>query len=75
VRRSKRRHPERTKRGAAVDANSAEGLNVNADVSVSFRVDPVRAPRLYAKCRQADLEVFAHGLLRNQVKDAINDRS
>jgi hypothetical protein len=48
---------------------------VNADVSVSFRVDPVRAPRLYAKCRQADLEVFAHGLLRNQVKDAINDRS
>lgn len=59
----------------SINFGSAEGLNVNADVSVSFRVDPSKAPRLYAKYRQADLEVFAHGFLRNQVKDAINEEA
>jgi regulator of protease activity HflC (stomatin/prohibitin superfamily) len=59
----------------SINFGSSEGLNVNADVSVSFRVDPGKAPRLYAKYRQADLEVFAHGFLRNQVKDAINEEA
>ncbi len=59
----------------SINFGSAEGLNVNADVSVSFRVDPSKAPRLYAKYRQADLDVFAHGFLRNQVKDAINEEA
>lgn len=59
----------------SINFGSREGLNVNADVAISFRVDPSRAPRLYAKYRQPDLDVFAHGFLRNQVKDAINEEA
>lgn len=57
----------------SINFGSREGLNVNADVAVSFRVDPTKAPRLYAKYRQPDLDAFAHGFLRNQVKDALNE--
>lgn len=60
-------------RDESINFGSREGLNVNADVAVSFRVDPGKAPRLYAKYRQPDLELFGHGFLRNQVKDAVNE--
>ncbi len=57
----------------ALSFGSVEGVSIGADVSVSFRIDPGRAPRFYAKFRQADLEEFAHGFLRNQVKDGLNE--
>lgn len=59
--------------GEAINFGSVEGVNVSADVSVSFRIDPAKAPKLYGRYRQTDLDVFAHGFLRNQVKDAINE--
>lgn len=57
----------------ALNFGSVEGINISADVSMSFRVDPAKAPTLYAKYRQTDLDVFAHGFLRNQVKDGLNE--
>jgi regulator of protease activity HflC (stomatin/prohibitin superfamily) len=57
----------------SISFGSREGMNVNVDVSVSFQVIPDRAPRLYAKYRQPDLDAFAHGFLRNQVKDALQE--
>lgn len=57
----------------AISFGSTEGVNVAADVSVSFRIDPTKAPKFYGKFRQADLEEFAHGFLRNQVRDALNE--
>ena len=57
----------------AISFGSIEGVNVRADVSVSFRIDPGKAPRFYGKFRQADLEEFAHGFLRNQVRDGLNE--
>ncbi len=57
----------------AVNFGSVEGVQIGADVSVSFRIDPTKASKFYAKFRQADLEEFAHGFLRNQVKDALNE--
>lgn len=57
----------------AISFGSVEGVQVGADVSVSFRIDPPAAPRFYGKFRQADLEDFAHGFLRNQVRDGLNE--
>lgn len=59
--------------GEALNFGSKEGVNVSADVSISFRVDPSKAPRLYGKYRETDLDKFAHGFLRNQVKDSLNE--
>lgn len=57
----------------AINFGSVEGVQVRADVSVSFRVDPGKAPRFYGKFKQADLTEFAHGFLRNQVRDGLNE--
>lgn len=57
----------------SISFGSVEGVQVGADVSISFRIDPELAPRFYGKFRQADLEVFAHGFLRNQVRDGLNE--
>lgn len=57
----------------ALGFGSVEGVSISADVSISFRIDPRLAPKFYGKYRQADLDVFAHGFLRNQVKDGLNE--
>ncbi|MDB5716200.1 MAG: band 7 protein [Sphingomonadales bacterium] len=57
----------------AVQFASNQGININADVAFSFRIDPNKAATFYQSFKVRDLEPFAHGYLRNQVKDAINE--
>lgn len=57
----------------AISFGSTEGVSITADVSVSFRIEPQLAPKFYGKFRQTDLEEFAHGFLRNQVRDGLNE--
>lgn len=52
---------------------SAEGLTINADVGFAFHIEPSMAPRLYTRFRQSDLDVLAHGYIRNLVRDALNE--
>ena len=52
---------------------SAEGLTINADVGFAFHIEPSMAPRLYTRFRQADIDVLAHGYIRNMVRDALNE--
>lgn len=52
---------------------SAEGLTINADVGFAFHIEPSMAPRLYTRFRQADINVLAHGYIRNLVRDALNE--
>jgi regulator of protease activity HflC (stomatin/prohibitin superfamily) len=52
---------------------SGEGLTINADVGFAFHIEPDMAPRLYARFRQADITVLAHGYIRNIVRDALNE--
>lgn len=52
---------------------SAEGLTINADVGFAFHIEPAMAPRLYTRFRQADIDVLAHGYIRNLVRDALNE--
>src|SRR5207248_7434649 len=52
---------------------SSEGVNVDADVGLSFHIRPELAPKLYAKFRQNDMIQLAYGYMRNVVREAFND--
>jgi regulator of protease activity HflC (stomatin/prohibitin superfamily) len=63
--------------GRAVDESitfsSAEGVNVNADVGLSFHIEPSLAPKLYGRFRENDMLALADGYVRNTVREAFND--
>jgi regulator of protease activity HflC (stomatin/prohibitin superfamily) len=63
--------------GRAVDESitfsSSEGVNVNADVGLSFHIEPSLAPKLYGRFRQNDMLALADGYVRNTVREAFND--
>lgn len=52
---------------------SSEGVTVNADVGLAFHIDPTKAPRLYARFREANLMVLGHGYMRNVAREAMNE--
>jgi regulator of protease activity HflC (stomatin/prohibitin superfamily) len=52
---------------------SSEGVSVNADVGLAFHIEATKAPQLFARFRQRDLGVLAHGYIRNVVREAINE--
>ncbi|MEO8875724.1 MAG: prohibitin family protein [Polyangiaceae bacterium] len=63
--------------GRAVDESitfsSSEGVNINADIGLSFHIEPSLAPKLYGRFRQNDLLALADGYVRNTVREAFND--
>jgi len=50
------------------------GLDLSADVSIAFRVDPSKAPVLFQKYR-TDMDGIVAGPLRNAVRSAIGNES
>jgi regulator of protease activity HflC (stomatin/prohibitin superfamily) len=63
--------------GRAVDESitfsSGEGVNISADIGLSFHIEPSLAPRLYGRFRLNDLSILSDGYMRNTVREAIND--
>jgi regulator of protease activity HflC (stomatin/prohibitin superfamily) len=57
----------------SITFSSAEGVNVNADVGLSFHIEPTLAPKLYGRFRQNNLALLADGYVRNTVREALND--
>jgi regulator of protease activity HflC (stomatin/prohibitin superfamily) len=57
----------------SITFSSAEGVNVNADVGLSFHIDPALAPRLYGRFRANDMIALADGYVRNTVREAFNE--
>ncbi len=57
----------------SITFSSQEGVNVNADIGLSFHIEPSLAPHLYLRFRQPDLLVLADGYMRNAVREAFND--
>jgi len=57
----------------SITFSSSEGVNVNADVGLSFHIDQALAPRLYARFRENDMLALADGYVRNTVREAFND--
>jgi regulator of protease activity HflC (stomatin/prohibitin superfamily) len=53
--------------------NSKEGMEIFADVSLSYAIDPLKAPDFYIKYRDSDLDRFTHGILRDIVRNSLNE--
>jgi len=53
--------------------NSKEGMDIAADVSLSYAIDPSKVPEFYVKYRISDLENFTHGILRDIVRNSLNE--
>ena len=53
--------------------NSKEGMEIFADVSLSYAIDPKHVPDFYVKYRVNDLDLFTHGILRDIVRNSLNE--
>ncbi len=53
--------------------NSKEGMEILADVSLSYAIDGARVPEFYVKYRISDLDNFTHGILRDIVRNSLNE--
>jgi regulator of protease activity HflC (stomatin/prohibitin superfamily) len=53
--------------------NSKEGMEIFVDVSLSYAIEPVKVPDFYVKYRVGDMDVFTHGILRDVVRNSLNE--
>jgi regulator of protease activity HflC (stomatin/prohibitin superfamily) len=53
--------------------NSKEGMEIFADVSLSYAIEPTRVPDFYVKYRVNQLDGFTHGILRDIVRNSLNE--
>ena len=53
--------------------NCKEGQEVRAEVSLWYAIDPVKVPEFYVKYRTDDLERFTHGILKDIVRNSLNE--
>jgi regulator of protease activity HflC (stomatin/prohibitin superfamily) len=57
----------------SITFSSGEGVNISADIGLSFHIEPTLAPRLYGRFRLNDLTILSDGYMRNTVREAFND--
>ena len=53
--------------------NSKEGMQIYSDVSLSYAIEPSKVPEFYVKYRVNELESFTHGILRDIVRNSLNE--
>jgi regulator of protease activity HflC (stomatin/prohibitin superfamily) len=53
--------------------NSKEGMQIFSDVSLSYAIEPSKVPEFYVKYRVNDLDSFTHGILRDIVRNSLNE--
>lgn len=53
--------------------NSKEGMEIKSDVSLSYAIDGNLVPEFYVKYRISDLDQFTHGILRDIVRNSLNE--
>lgn len=53
--------------------NSKEGMQIFSDVSLSYAIDATKVPDFYVKYRVNQLESFTHGILRDIVRNSLNE--
>ena len=53
--------------------NSKEGMEIYADVSLSYAIEPSKVPDFYVKYRVNNLDTFTHGILRDIVRNSLNE--
>src|ERR1700742_3536615 len=57
----------------AMSFNSKEGMEIYSDVSLSYAIESRRVPDFYVKYRLNDLDAFTHGILRDVVRNSLNE--
>ena len=55
-----------------INVNSVEGQPVSLDVSLSFELDPSKAPTLYSTFR-TDIEAIQHGYVKQAIRQALQE--
>ncbi len=53
--------------------NSREGMEIFVDVSLSYAIEASKVPDFYVKYRVSDMEMFTHGILRDVVRNSLNE--
>lgn len=53
--------------------NSKEGMEIFTDVSMSYAIEPTKVPDFYVKYRVSDMDTFTHGILRDVVRNSLNE--
>jgi regulator of protease activity HflC (stomatin/prohibitin superfamily) len=53
--------------------NSREGMEIYVDVSLSYAIEPSKVPDFYVKYRVSDMDMFTHGILRDVVRNSLNE--
>lgn len=53
--------------------NSKEGMEIFTDVSLSYAIEPSKVPDFYVKYRVSDMDQFTHGILRDVVRNSLNE--
>jgi regulator of protease activity HflC (stomatin/prohibitin superfamily) len=53
--------------------NSKEGMEIFADTSLSYAIEPTKVPDFYVKYRVNNLDLFTHGILRDIVRNSLNE--
>jgi regulator of protease activity HflC (stomatin/prohibitin superfamily) len=56
----------------SITFSSQEGVNINADIGLSFHIEAAMAPHLYLRFRKSNLMELANGYVRNAVREAFN---
>lgn len=56
----------------SITFSSQEGVNINADIGLSFHIEPSMAPHLYLRFRKSDLGELANGYVRNTMREGFN---
>ena len=57
----------------SITFSSKEGLIIDADIGFAYNIEGTKAPKLYSKFRQDDLDILAHGYIRNIIRDSLNE--
>jgi regulator of protease activity HflC (stomatin/prohibitin superfamily) len=65
---------EQTAANEEFNFQDKNGLNLSADISVAYRVDPVKAPILFQKYR-TEMSGIVAGPMRNAIRSALNEES
>lgn len=56
----------------SITFSSSEGVNVGADIGMSFHIEPKMAPHIYLRFREPNLLTLADKYVRNAVREAFN---
>lgn len=52
---------------------NADNMQIGANISLSYHLDPSKVPAFYVKFRNDNLKQFTHGYLRNVARDQFNE--